>query len=309
MRRKFVIFGLILSLILLPGCQSKSDTENGNFRVTTSFYPLYIMAMNLTDGVEGVKLANMAEPSTGCLHDYQLRPKDVISLDGADLFLINGAGMESFLEDVMASYPDLKVYEAVDALEEEDFIEEEDEHEHEDEHEEEEEHEHNPHTWLDPALYRKEIAYFCQVLKENDPAHADQYEANYQEYDAKIQELQESFQWEDKGESAVILHESFPYLLRTCQISLAASADVEKDSGFSAHEIVELVDTAEEAAGGYILSDNQYSGRISELLAEETGMKVMKLDSCVSGEYDKDAYINAMRKNFQIISGGGEDEN
>ncbi len=309
MRRKIIVIGLILSLLLLQGCQSKADGGNESFRVVTSFYPIYIMAMNLTDGVEGVEIANMAKPSTGCLHDYQLRPKDVVSLDGADLFLINGAGMESFFEDIMSSYPDLKVYQAVDALEEGDMIEEEEGHDHEEGHEEDHEHEHNPHTWLDPALYRKELAYFCQILKENDPMHADQYEANYKKYDGKIQELEESFQWKNQGKSALILHESFPYLLRTCKISLAGSADVEKDSGFSAHEIVALVDKARESAGGYILSDNQYSGRISDLLAEETGMKVWKLDSCVSGQYDKDAYLKAMKKNYEIISGGEEDAN
>ena len=80
------------------------------------------MMMNLTDGVENVQLANMAEPQTGCLHDYQLRPKDLVSLEGADLFLANGGGMEEFLSDVLDTYPELTVVYALDGLHEEDLL-------------------------------------------------------------------------------------------------------------------------------------------------------------------------------------------
>lgn len=50
-----------------------------------------------------------------------------------------------------------------------------------------------------------------------------------------------------------------------------------------------------------ILSDSQYSGRISNLLAGETGMDVHQLDSCVSGQYDKDAWLDSMRKNLEEL--------
>ncbi|MDO4977039.1 MAG: metal ABC transporter substrate-binding protein [Eubacteriales bacterium] len=310
------------------GVSSEDSNEKTTLQVVTSFYPMYIMVWNLVDGVEGVELSNMAKPSTGCLHDYQLRPKDVVCLDGADLFFINGAGMENFLDDILEAYDDLKVCQAVDALDEEDFIVESEEHEHDHEDMDHEEsghdahedmdHEdvdhdhdhgdHNPHTWLDPALYRKELAYFKDILQETDPAHAEEYQKNYQEYDAKIQALQEEFHWHESGKSALILHESFPYLLRTSGITIAGAAEVEKDSGFSAHEIVHLVEDARECGAQYILSDSQYSGRISDLLSEETGMEVWKLDSCVSGAYEKDAYIKNMRRNYQIMSGGEADE-
>ena len=49
--------------------------------MVTSFYPMYIMALNVTDGVEGVKVDNMAGQQTGCLHDYQLQTKDMKNLE------------------------------------------------------------------------------------------------------------------------------------------------------------------------------------------------------------------------------------
>ena len=88
-----------------PDASGQPDTVT----VVTSFYPMYIAAMNLLDGVEGVHLENLSEPQTGCLHDYQLVPSDVKLLTDADVFIINGGGMESFLGDVKGRLPDLFV--------------------------------------------------------------------------------------------------------------------------------------------------------------------------------------------------------
>lgn len=38
----------------------------------------------------------MTKPQTGCLHDYQMTPADMKKLENADVFIANGAGMESF---------------------------------------------------------------------------------------------------------------------------------------------------------------------------------------------------------------------
>lgn len=80
--------------------------------VVTSFYPMYIAALNIVDGVEGVRLENLSEPQTGCLHDFQLTPEDMKLLSTADVFVINGGGIESFMSDVAKAYPKLDVVEA-----------------------------------------------------------------------------------------------------------------------------------------------------------------------------------------------------
>jgi zinc transport system substrate-binding protein len=82
---------LLLVLILFP-CAALSET------VVTSFYPIWIMTLNLTRGLEDhITVRNLAAPTVGCLHDYQLQSSDMKVLSGADAFLVNGAGMEAFL--------------------------------------------------------------------------------------------------------------------------------------------------------------------------------------------------------------------
>ena len=86
---------LLLVLVLFP-CLALSET------VVTSFYPVWIMTLNLTRGLEDhVTVRNLAAPSVGCLHDYQLQTSDMKVLSGADIFLVNGAGMEAFLPEIL----------------------------------------------------------------------------------------------------------------------------------------------------------------------------------------------------------------
>ena len=94
---------LVLSVALV-GCGGTDKPAEKKtvepFRIVTSFYPMYVATINITDGVDGVEVYNMTKPQTGCLHDYQLMTEDMKTLEKADAFVINGAGMEDFMDKV-----------------------------------------------------------------------------------------------------------------------------------------------------------------------------------------------------------------
>jgi zinc transport system substrate-binding protein len=101
----------LLIAFFITGCgqaagrAAKSTTPGGNgagLNIVTSFYPVYIATINVTRDIPGVTVKNMTKPQTGCLHDYSLRPEDLKTLEKADVFVINGAGMEAFLDDVIS---------------------------------------------------------------------------------------------------------------------------------------------------------------------------------------------------------------
>ncbi len=94
------------------GNTKNTDEADDMLTVVTSFYPMYIATLNIVDGVEGVRLENLSEPQTGCLHDFQLTPEDMKLLSTADVFVINGGVIESFMSDVAKAYPKLDVVEA-----------------------------------------------------------------------------------------------------------------------------------------------------------------------------------------------------
>lgn len=118
----FVLFLLLSILVVSFGftniyVSQKQSVEEEDFVVVTSFYPMYIAAMNVIGDTDGVTLQNLSEPQTGCLHDFQLTPADMKLLSTADVFIINGGGIESFMEDIAKQYPDLVVIEACEGIE------------------------------------------------------------------------------------------------------------------------------------------------------------------------------------------------
>lgn len=133
---------ILLLIVLLP-CFSSAET------IVTSFYPIWLMALNLTQGMDGVEVCNLAAPTTGCLHDYQLQVADMKLLARADCFLVNGAGMESFLPLLKDAFPSLPIVQASDGiplLKETDSLQ-----IGESEQKDSEEAEVNAHLWLDAA--------------------------------------------------------------------------------------------------------------------------------------------------------------
>ena len=125
--------------------EKNTDEADDMLTVVTSFYPMYIAALNIVDGVEGVRLENLSEPQTGCLHDFQLTPEDMKLLSTADVFVINGGGIESFMSDVAKAYPKLDVVEACEdvALLSEDDADSEHDHDHEADTESDSDHDHD----------------------------------------------------------------------------------------------------------------------------------------------------------------------
>lgn len=124
MKNKYVFTAVLLAAILVASMgftniyvSHHQPAEEEDFVVVTSFYPMYIAAMNVIGDTEGVTLKNLSEPQTGCLHDFQLTPADMKLLSTADVFVMNGGGIESFMEDIAAQYPDLVIVEACEGIE------------------------------------------------------------------------------------------------------------------------------------------------------------------------------------------------
>ena len=157
MKIKFKKILIILTLVILSitGCSSNTNDNNksGNskdkedsIKVVTSFYPMYLLASNVVKDIDNVELINMTNSATGCLHDYSLTTDNIKLLEDCDVFIINGAGMESFLDKVLEQKPDLKIIDASEGIEliKSDYMDESHNHDHGHDHDEE----YNPHVWL-----------------------------------------------------------------------------------------------------------------------------------------------------------------
>lgn len=320
MKKRLILLGIMffvtgISVLITRQMEGTSMQNKDSIQVVTSFYPMYIAALNLTDNVEQIELSNLTENKGGCLHDYQLTTKDMKKLEHADVLILNGGGMESFIDSVLEAYPDIKI---INASEEVDLLENEEGHEH--EHEEvhsieedihsEEEHEGhnhgewNGHVWMDPVRYEKQIQKISKELQKIDKAHAKQYVENEKKYRTKIQKLEKeltTLEQKKLNENIIIFHDAFAYLANRLGMNIVHQIDMDNDTSFSAGEVAEIIDEMRENKVSILLAEKQFSMAIPESIAKENKAKVVVIDSLVSGAMDKDAYIDGMEENIRIM--------
>lgn len=307
MKGKFISLLLMLSLLLTACGAEPNTTENSDkLTVVTSFYPIYLLAQEVVEGAEGIELKNMAQPQTGCLHDYELTISDMKLLEGADVLIINGGGMESFLEQAMERYPHLQV---VDTSEEIELLEEEEHHHHEGETAEEHaahaghDHEGNPHIWLSPARAVEQVEHISAALCELDAEEGEIFEKNAADFRAEAEALLKQAAAMDipEGEHAAVFHEGFAYFAELFRMENVFSVFADEYQMPSAKELTEA---AEEAKGHgirfFLTADD--SGRIyGETLAAEVDEEIVLIDPLTTAEEENLSYMERMEKNIEAV--------
>ncbi|WP_298586716.1 metal ABC transporter substrate-binding protein [uncultured Selenomonas sp.] len=289
-----MLFCLLASLcLLLTGCGGTNTAgggKDGSFHIVTSFYPMYVATINITQGVDGVTVTNMTKPQTGCLHDYQLMTEDMKTLEKADAFVINGAGMESFLDKVVEQQKNLKIIDASKGIE---LLKDDDEE--------------NPHVWLsvtDAILQVKNIA---EQLKAADPKHADAYEKNAAAYIKKLEALKAEMHAEldtVPNKDIVTFHEAFPYFAKEFGLNIISVVEREPGTEPTPAELQETIEQVKKLPVKVLFTEPQYSPSAAETIARETGAKIYTLDPVVTGEANDEAinaYIDTMKKNMKTL--------
>lgn len=307
------------------GNTKNTDEADDILTVVTSFYPMYIAALNIVDGVEGVRLENLSEPQTGCLHDFQLTPEDMKLLSTADVFVINGGGIESFMSDVAKAYPKLDVVEACEdvALLSEDDADSDHDHDHEADTESDSDHDHdheadaesdsahdhdhgdeNAHAWMSVPRYRTMVQTIASRLAEKDAKHADEYYANAKTYDAKLAVLEEkinSIKSLTNGQNIIIFHEAYAYVADDFSMNACYLLDLDEERSVSAGEIKQVIGAIKDDGVSVILAEELYGKSMGDTVSRETDVHVIYIDPLNRGEYDKDSYLDGMEHNIELI--------
>ena len=302
-----------------------TDEADDILTVVTSFYPMYIATLNIVDGVEGVRLENLSEPQTGCLHDFQLTPEDMKLLSTADVFVINGGGIESFMSDVAKAYPKLDVVEACEdvALLSEDDADSDHDHDHDADAESDSDHDHdhdadaesdsahdhdhgdeNAHAWMSVPRYRTMVQTIASRLAEKDAKHADEYYANAKAYDAKLAVLEEkinSLKSLTAGQNIIIFHEAYAYVADDFSMNACYLLDLDEERSVSAGEIKQVISAIKDDGVSVILAEELYGKSMGDTVSRETDVHVVYIDPLNRGEYDKDSYLDGMEHNIELI--------
>ncbi len=289
----------LLLAALLAGCRAQptpagaatapnATSQEAGVTIVTTFYPMYIMALNVAGNVPGVAVVPMTQPTAGCLHDYALTTADRKNLDTADILIINGAGMESFLDKVIEQKPQMPIVEASQGIS---LI-------------EGGEASPNAHVWVSITDAMTQVRTIAEGLAQHDPAHADAYRANAAGYIAKLQALRDRMHASLDGlprRDIVTFHEAFPYFAREFDLNIAGVVEHEPGTEPSAKELSDTIELVRELNIQALFTEPQYPAKAAETIARETGSRVYQLDPAVTGDMDADAYLRAMEANMVVL--------
>lgn len=269
---------LIIPPIIFSGCNTSPEEEKpeeeAKVNIVTSIFPISEIAERV--GGDKVTVTNITpvgvEP-----HDYEPTPKEVILLNKADLVILNGAGMESWSEDIVTNLKEKNIPVLILADHVSSLI------EHEESHTEEEHHhgKYDPHFLIDPIIYMEEIDSITQAMIGISPENADYYKENSKTYSEEILELHQTFSSDLStctNRTIITNHEAFNYFAKRYGLELIAIAGISPDVEPSSKKLAELANLVEEKGIKYIFTETLVSPKFAQTIAEETGAKTLILN-------------------------------
>jgi len=281
---KFFRLAAVTAASLLGVCAAQAKTVE----ILTSFYPMYVSTLNVVGDTPGVNVTCLTPPIVGCLHDYSLSPGDMKKLAGADIFVVNGAGMESFLDKVVKQLPSLEIIEASKGIRLA--------------------FDDNPHVWVSISGAIQQVKNIAAGLAKADPERAANYKKNADAYIAKLEALRKEMHAAldgIKNRNIITFHEAFPYFAREFKLNVVGVIEREPGSEPSARELASTIETVKKQNVHALFAEPQYPMKSAKVIEKETGVPVWILDPVVTGPRDpakaRDAYLVAMRQNLEVL--------
>jgi zinc transport system substrate-binding protein len=231
----YYISFLLLTFTFIAGCtgpvEETTQVETSTKKILCSTFPIYLFALNVADGVEGVEVQLLIPADMGCPHNYSLTTQNMNQIAEADVLVINGQGMEEFLgKPVERANPEIKILDSsVDMVEMLEYSSDElseDDPSHDHAHDHSHDHQHsgiNPHFFSSPRQAAIIVSTIARELGEQFPQSAGKFRANADKYAASLQELH--IELTDAVDSltekrVAALHDIFAYLARDAGLEI-----------------------------------------------------------------------------------------
>ena len=280
---------LILMLCLfLSGCSAPPDQAD----IAATTLPVWEFTSRLCEGTD-LTVTRLVTESVSCLHDYSLNVRQVRAAEAADVIVINGAGLEEFMDDI------LHETDTIDASSGIEMIECSDHHDHDHGHEGHH-HEVDSHIWLSVENAKVMAENLCTGLSLRYPAYADVFDDNLNVLIEDLDALQTYGQRaleELSCREIITFHDGFGYLAESFDLHILEAVEEESGAEASASELKHMIGIVREHSLPAIFTEINGSVSAADIIAAETGAKVYTLDMAMAG----DSWFEAMHHNIDTL--------
>jgi ABC-type Zn uptake system ZnuABC Zn-binding protein ZnuA len=302
-----------ISLLLVVFFSMPTLSYGEKLPVVASIFPIADMARQI--GGEDVDVTTIV-PAGASPHTFELKPSIVRKFASAKVFLMIGAGLEYWADQLVhSSGGKLKPVVLSDGIT---LI-----HATESHHDEAAEHppstsgkarhakhdhDHgggNPHIWLDPQLVKLMAARIQEAFSAADPDHAAAYarrNLNFlDQLDALDREIAGSVA-QFKIRQVVSFHSSWDYFIARYGLTLAGVIEKSPGRNPTPREIADIVSSIRSFHIRAVFAEPQFNPKVADVIASEAGVKVLILDPLGGDSLTgRNTYFNLMRYNLHIM--------
>jgi ABC-type Zn uptake system ZnuABC Zn-binding protein ZnuA len=296
----FVGLLLIIASVILMGCAAQPPVQSGGFKVLAVENFLADVAQNVAGN--RVKIDSLI-PIGLDPHSFEPTPQDVARIADCDVLIVNGAGVESWLNSVLDNAGGKRIVvvasmglksrtprigELVEI--------------------------NDPHFWLDPT---KMVTYVENIrigLSQADPEGASQYSKNAAAYKLKLADLDQWIldqvsQIPPQKRLLVTNHETFGYYADRYGFMVVGTVipSVSTDASPSAQQMAQLIDLIRKSGAPAIFLETGANPQLADQIVKETGIKIFTnlfTHSITGPGGDAPSYLEMMRFDTKVIVEG-----
>jgi len=265
-------------------------TEKRQLKVLASFYPLY----EFTKIIGGERIdVSVIIPSGIEPHDWEPTIQDLQKIKNADMIVINGAGLEPWITKLVSVNPDILIVDTsagISLLEKNNHV-------------FNNKIQNDPHIWLDPVLAKKQIQNIVDDLIRIDPQNADYYQENANAYNTKLILLDNKIRNELSicvKKDFLAFHDAFSYFANEYDLNQNTIIGVNPSEEPTAVTLQQIIQKAQDLDLHVIFTEEAVNPRVSEVIANEIGAKVLTLSPIEIYEKNSD-YIKRMEQNLSNL--------
>lgn len=275
--------------------------DDSRIKVVASFFPLYDFARNIAG--DRAEVTSMV-PSGIEPHDWEPTIRQISDANSADLFIYNGAGFESWVQNIEAEFviDTSSGLELLEAAEEE-------------AHKGEEKEEHggtDPHIWLDPILAKQQVEKIRAGFVQVDSDNAQYYNDNAARFAAELDTLDASIRSElseCRAQDFIAFHNAFSYFSIRYGLTQHSLHGGLPEGEVPPQRLQEILDLANELKIDTIYSEELVDPRLAQVIADEIPNGKVLVLSPIEGLEEEEAeaglgYIDKMQQNLTNLKAG-----
>lgn len=286
MRKITMLISFALILTLIAGCNTTSQAQ-----IAATTAPVYQFTAKLCAGTD-LSITRLVTENVSCLHDYTLQTSQMRAIENAEVVIISGAGLESFLDEAL-----INAHTIIDASAGISLICHDENHEH---HNDTHSHSVDPHIWLSPANAEYMARNICAGLSALYPKHKDVFEHNLSLLLNDLRTLQEyaAAQLADLScRKIVTFHDGFSYMSQAFELEILHSIEEESGREASAAELINIANIVTDNNLPCIFTEGNNNSSAAQIISRETEKPLFTLDMAMS---ERD-YFTAMYHNIDTL--------